>query len=65
VGRIPAYDIMKDVGSRSFTLRGMLLWTIHDFLGYGTVGGFSHQGNAACPCCRSELGAEHSVELGK
>jgi hypothetical protein len=62
---IPAYDITKDVASRCFTLRGMLLWTIHDFPGYGTVGGFSHQGYAACPSCRSELGTEHSVELGK
>jgi hypothetical protein len=62
---VPTYDITKDVGSRSFQLRGMLLWTIHDFPGYGTVGGFSHQGYAACPWCGSELGAEHSIELGK
>lgn len=43
----------------------MLLWTIHDFPGYGTVGGFSHQGFAACPWCGQDLGAEHSVELCK
>jgi hypothetical protein len=62
---VPAYDVTKDVGSRSFQLRAMLLWTIHDFPGYGTVEGFSHQGYAACPWCGVDLGAEHSVELGK
>jgi hypothetical protein len=54
---VPAYDCTKDEGSRFFTLRGVLLWTIHDFPGYGTVGGFSHQGYAACPLCGSQLGA--------
>jgi hypothetical protein len=62
---IPAYDISKDIGFQTFTLRAMLLWTIHDFLGYGTVGGFSHQGYATYPWCGSELQAKHSVELGK
>ena len=62
---VQAYDVTKDVGDKAFRLRAMLLWTIHDFPGYGTVGGFSHQGFAACPCCGSNLEAEHSVELGK
>ena len=62
---VPTYDVSKEAGSRSFQLRAMLLWTIHDFLGYGTVGGFSHQGYAACPWCGVHLGAEHSTELGK
>jgi hypothetical protein len=43
----------------------MLLWTIHDFLGYGTVGGFAHQGFVGCPWYGDDLGAEHSKELGK
>jgi len=62
---IPAYDIAKEARARDFTLRAMLLWTIHDFPDYGTVGGFSHQGFAACPCCDCNLNAEHFVELGK
>jgi hypothetical protein len=62
---VPAYDVHKDVGFREFTLQGMLLWTIHDYPGYGAVGGFSHQGYAGCPYCGSNLGAEHFVELGK
>ena len=48
-GGIPAHDITKGAGRQAFELRGMLIWTIHDFPGYGTVGGFSHQGYTACP----------------
>ena len=62
---VPAFDISKDKSHRHFVLRGMLLWTIHDFPRYGTVGGFSHQGFTACPWCGCNLGAEHSVELAK
>jgi hypothetical protein len=62
---VMAYDILKDIGSQESTPRGVLLWTIHDYPGYGTVGGFAHQGYAGCPYCDPELGAEHSTELGK
>ena len=62
---VSAYDVCKDVGYREFTLRSMLLWTIHDYPGYDAVGGFSHQGYVGCPYCRSDLGAERSIELGK
>jgi hypothetical protein len=62
---VATYDVAEDLGSRIFTVRGVLLWTIHDFPGYGTVGGFAHQGYAACPWCGPELGAQHSIELGK
>jgi hypothetical protein len=55
---IPAYDITKEPTLQTFTLRAVLLWTIHDFLGYGTMGGFSHQGYAACPWCGPDLGAD-------
>jgi hypothetical protein len=62
---VSAYDITKEWGQRTFQLRAVLLWTIHDFPGYGTMGGFSHQGYVACPWYGPDLGAEHSVELGK
>jgi hypothetical protein len=52
---VQTYDVTQDVGSRTFTVRGVILWTIHDFLGYGTVGGFAHQGYVACPWCGSDL----------
>ena len=62
---IPAYDCIEPAGSKVFKLRAMLLWTIHDFPGYGTVGGFSHQGFAACPLWGENLGMEHSTKLCK
>jgi hypothetical protein len=62
---VSTYDVYKEVGYLEFTLRGMLIWTIHDYPSYGTVGGFSHQGYAGYPYCGSDLGAEHFVNLGK
>ena len=62
---VDAYDVLKEVGSRTFKLRAVLLWTIHDFPGYGTVAGVAHQGYAACPVCGPDFKGEHSVELGK
>jgi hypothetical protein len=37
-----AFDITGEEGLHNFMLRAMLIWTIHDFPGYGTVGGFVH-----------------------
>ena len=62
---VDAYDVLKEVGSRAFKLRAILLWTIHDFPGYGTVAGVAHQGYAACPVCGPHFKGEHSIELGK
>ena len=60
-----AYDVLKEIGFRTFRLRAILLWTIHDFLGYGTVAGVAHQGYVACPVCGPDFRGEHSIELGK
>ena len=30
---IEVYDVTKDIGDRTFRLRTILLWTIHDFPG--------------------------------
>lgn len=62
---VVAYDVTKDVGSRSFKLRVVLLWTIHDFPRYGTVASVAHQGYAVCSICGPHFKGEHSVELGK
>jgi hypothetical protein len=62
---VQAYDVTQDVGSRTFIVQGVLMWTIHDFPGYGTVGGFAHQGCAAYPWYGPDLGAQHSIELYK
>jgi hypothetical protein len=58
-------DIIEEDGLRNFTLQAMMIWTIHDFPGYRTVGGFAYQGFAACPWYGEVLDAEHSTELGK
>ena len=60
-----AYDVLKEIGFRTFRLRAILLWTIHDFPGYGTVAGVAHQGYVACPVCGPDFRGEHSIELGK
>ena len=60
-----AYDVLKDRGLRAFKLQAILLWTIHDFLGYGTVAGVAHQGYATCPVCGPQFKGDHSVKLGK
>jgi hypothetical protein len=39
---VPAFDITEQEGLRNFTLRAMLIWAIHDFPGYGTVGSFAY-----------------------
>ncbi len=57
--------MLKPFSSKSFILRGMLTWTIHDFPGYGTIAGVAHQGFAACPVCGLEFKGEHLVELRK
>ena len=62
---ILAYDVMKEVGFWTFKLRAMLLWTIHDYPGYGTVAGGAHQGYVACLVCGPDFRGEHSLELGK
>ena len=62
---VVAYDVLKELGSRAFKLRGVLPWTIHDFLGYGTVASVAHQGYAAYPVCGPHFKGEHSIELGK
>ncbi len=57
--------MLKLVGSMSLTLKGVLLWTMHDFLGYGTVVGVTHQGYVTCPICEPKFKDGHSVEQRK
>jgi hypothetical protein len=57
--------VLQLAGSRTFTLRALVLWTIHDFPRYGNVGRFAHLGYVACPPCKPKLVGVHSIELGK
>ena len=54
---VAAYDVTKSIGFCAFMLCIVLLWRIHDFLGYGIVGGFAYHGYAGCLWYRPKLGA--------
>ncbi|KAL3687700.1 hypothetical protein R1sor_014009 [Riccia sorocarpa] len=50
---------------RWFTLKGVLLWTMHDYPGYAQVSGFQTSGYAACPTCGPALSVARSSHLSK
>lgn len=62
---VTAYDVIAPESNRTFKLRADVLYTTHDFPGYGTVSGASHQGYAACPPCGNELRAKYAYESKK
>jgi hypothetical protein len=39
---VAGLDILQPLGCRTFVLKAMLMWTIHDFPGYGLVSGCQH-----------------------
>ena len=40
---------------KTFNVWAILMWTMHDYPGYGDVSKYSVQGYHACPLCGSEL----------
>ena len=48
-----------------FNVRAILIWTTHDYPGYGDVSKYSVQGHNACPLCGRELQAHYSPHLKK
>ncbi len=62
---VAGLDILQPPSCRAFVLKAMLMWTIHDFPGYGLVSGCQHQGYKACPPCGSSTVSRWSKELGK
>ena len=55
----------KPVGDRRFTLRAMLLWTVHDFSALGLIAGQVVKGYTACPVCGGDTCSEYSRCLRK
>lgn len=51
---IPVLDFSQPEGSRGFTVRGLLMWTISDFPAYGLISGQCCKGYKGCPCCGPE-----------
>jgi hypothetical protein len=62
---VPTYDVARLVGHRQFTLRAILMWTIHDYPMYGLVSRCVHQGYKTCLSCEPNITSRHFVELGK
>ena len=62
---VPAYDVLEAEGNRDFQLRGAVLYTTHDFPGYGTVSGCAHQGYCTCPPCGDQLRGKYVYESKK
>jgi hypothetical protein len=58
-------DVLKPIGSMQFIMKAILMWTIHNFSGYGVVYGCQHQGYKACPLCGLRIVSWWSKELSK
>ena len=59
-------DMLEPIGrNRNFILRGMLMWTIHDFLAYTLISGQVEKGYATCLVCGGGTFAWHSNEAHK
>ena len=56
-------DFGKPAGERAFSLRGLLMWTISDFLAYGLISGLCTKGYKACCVCGPETVAR-SAKVG-
>ncbi|KAL3675028.1 hypothetical protein R1sor_024976 [Riccia sorocarpa] len=50
---------------RWFTLKGVLLWTMHDYSEFAQVSGFQTSRYAACPTCGPALPVARSSHLSK
>jgi hypothetical protein len=62
---VPAINMSMPEGSRRFTLRAMLIWTVNDFPAYGLLSGQQVHGYKGCPLCGPETCAEHAQLLNK
>ena len=63
---VPAVDMSEPIGhERNFNMRGMLIWTIHDYPAYTLISGQSGKGYAGCPICGEGTFAEHSRHAHK
>ena len=62
---VDVVDMSQSVGRRHFHVQGILMWTMHDWPGFGECSGMSVSGNHACPLCGPALGWRRSSYLGK
>ena len=62
---IPILDVSRHSGKRSVGLHSILMWTMHDFLGYGECSGLATSGYYACHICGPTINARYSNLLKK
>ena len=63
---IRAVDMSEPPGpDRKFRMRGLLMWTIHDFPAYTLISGQTGKGYAGCPICGEGTFGEHSRQAQK
>ena len=62
---IDVVDNSRSGKSKYFKLSEVLMWTTHDYPGYGDVAGLSTRGHYACPPCGMGLNSRHSADLNK
>jgi hypothetical protein len=62
---VRAMDVLQPVKRREFTMRAILMWTIHNFPTHGIVSSCQHQGYRTCPPCGTNVVNRWSKELKK
>ena len=62
---VPAVDMSDSPRANNFRLRGMLLWTIHDYPAYGLISGCVTKGYKGCPVCGPQVESRFSKSLRK
>ncbi len=64
---VKGLDVLQVQGRCKFNLKAMLIWTIHNFLGYDLVFGCQHQGYKTClpygPCVVSKWSKELGMSI--
>jgi hypothetical protein len=60
---VPAWDLSKQPNDQLFNLWAMVIWTIHDYPGYGLLSGCAYQGYKACPLCGLDITSRYSKPL--
>jgi hypothetical protein len=53
--KVRAMDVLQPIKRREFTMRAVLMWTIHDFPAYGIISSCEHQGYRTCPPCGTDI----------
>jgi hypothetical protein len=62
---VPTWDLSKQPNDQLFNLRAMVIWTIHDYPGYGLFLGCAYQGYKACPLCGLDITSRYFKPLFK